>query len=397
MPEISQRGLRLPSSPIRRLAPLAAAARNRGLRVYGLNIGQPDLPTPEPFWNAVQNHPHGTLDYSPSPGFEPLRIKWAQDYQRYGVALSPANVIVTNGGSEAIAFALMATTDPGDEIIVAEPMYANYITYAQMAQVKVVPLACRVEDGYALPSDDTLRAAVCERTRAIFVCNPSNPTGKLLRSDEWERIEALAHEKDLFVVSDEAYRDFRYDGSRPETALARTDLKNRVVVVDTVSKRWSACGARVGALVSENEGVLSVATKCAQARLSPPSLGQIGAEALFDLPESYYDEVRREYKARRDFLHNAIVSIAGVVCPMPEGAFYLMPRLPVENAEDFCRFMLERFSHDGATVMMAPGEGFYATPGAGRNTVRLAYVLDVADLEKSVECLQRGLDVYCGS
>jgi aspartate aminotransferase len=396
MPEISKRGRALPSSPIRRLAPLAVAARQRGIHVYGLNIGQPDLPTPVPFWNAVRSLPNGTLDYSPSPGFESLRQKWAKFYKRYGAELTAENIIVTNGGSEAIGFALMAITDPGDEIVVAEPMYANYITYAQSAGVKVVPLTCRIEDGYDLPNDDALRAAVTERTRAIVVCNPSNPTGKLLSDREWERVAALAEEKDLYVVSDEAYRDFRYDGSSPETALARASLAQRAIVIDTVSKRYSACGARVGALVTKNADVLAVAMKCAQARLSPPSLGQIGAEALFDLPEAYYDWVREEYRARRDFLHQSLVEIEGVVCPKPDGAFYLMPRLPVANAEDFCRFMLEKFSHEGKTVMLAPGEGFHATPGLGRDTVRMAYVLNIAALENAVVCLKRGLAAFLG-
>ncbi|MCS7086656.1 MAG: pyridoxal phosphate-dependent aminotransferase, partial [Bacteroidia bacterium] len=306
MPKVSQRGAALPSSPIRRLAPMAAAARKRGVRVYGLNIGQPDLPTPEPFWNAVQNHPRGTLDYSPSPGFESIREKWAQYLSRYGAEISAENIVVTNGGSEAIGFAMLAATDPGDEIVVPDPMYANYITYAKIANVKLKPVVCRVEEGYALPSDDALRAVVSERTRAIVVCNPSNPTGKLLSPEEWNRIAALAQENDLFVICDEAYRDFRYDGSAPETALSHPQIKDRVIVVDTVSKRWSACGARVGALVSLREDVIAVAVKCAQARLSPPSLGQIGSQALFDLPEDYYQNVRREYKARRDFLHAAV-------------------------------------------------------------------------------------------
>lgn len=394
MPVISHRGAMMPPSPIRKLVPFADAAKKRGTKVYHLNIGQPDIVTPEPILDAVRHTDMKVLEYSPSAGFDSYRKKLVEYYKRNNIDVTPGQIIVTTGGSEAITFAIMSCLDPGDEIIIPEPFYANYNGFSTSSGVKVVPIPSSIETGFALPAIEAFEKAVTPQTKAIMICNPNNPTGYLYSAEELNVLKEICLKHDLFLFSDEAYREFCYDGHKHISALSIPGLEENAIVLDTISKRYSACGGRIGAFVTKNQQVLDAAMKFAQARLSPPTFAQILGEAAVDLPANYFDEVHAEYTNRRDVLVKRLNAIPGVKCPNPGGAFYAMAQLPVDNSENFCQWLLEEFSHNGATVMMAPAAGFYATPGKGRNEVRLAYVLNTEDINGAMDCLEAALKVY---
>ena len=384
----------MPPSPIRKLVPFAEAAKKRGTKVYHLNIGQPDIETPKAIMDAVRHVDMKVLEYSHSAGFESYRKKLVTYYGRNNVNINHNQVIVTTGGSEAILFAIMSCMDPGDEIIIPEPFYANYNGFATSAGVKVVPIPSTIDDGFALPPIEAFERAVTTRTKAIMICNPNNPTGYLYSREELEVLKEICLKHDLFLFSDEAYREFCYDGKKHISALSIEGLEDHAILMDTISKRYSACGGRIGAFVTKNQQVLDAAMKFAQARLSPPSFAQILGEAAVDLPADYFDEVHAEYNKRRDLLVARLQAMQGVKCPMPGGAFYAIAQLPVDDSEKFCQWLLEEFSHNGATVMMAPAAGFYATPGKGRNEVRLAYVLNTDDINGAMDCLEAALKAY---
>lgn len=393
MPFVSRRGTTLPSSPIRKLVPLANAAKLSGVKVYHLNIGQPDLPTPQKGLDALRAVDRKTLEYSPSEGLLSLREKLVGYYARFGVEVTTDQIIVTTGGSEAILFCFLACLDPGDEILMLEPVYANYISMAQSAGAVVKTVTAHIENGFALPPVAAFEEAITPRTRAILLCNPSNPTGTVYTQAELLQLKELALRHNLFLFSDEVYREFVY-GSEPVLSALSLGLPDHVVVIDSVSKRYSECGIRVGMLVTHNKEVHDAVMKLCQARLSPPLLGQLVAEASIEGVEEYAKACYDEYKARRDFFIEGLNKIPGVFSPMPEGAFYTVASLPVEDAEDFCRWLLTDFSLDGETVMMAPAAGFYSTPGAGRNQVRMAYVLRREDLARALFLLEEALKVY---
>ena len=395
MVSISQRAQRVPPSPIRKLVPYANAAKASGKKVLHLNIGQPDLPTPAIFWETLQKNRPTVLDYTESGGTQAFREAYARFYTEiYGIPLEPTHFLTTTGGSEALLFAFLTLLDPGDEVLVIEPTYANYIGLGQATGIHLRPIQSYLEEGFALPSPSALEAALTERTRAILLCNPSNPTGKLYSEAEVRQIGEICRRHGLFLLSDESYRDYCYDGEKFFSALELPDAEDFVVVVDTLSKRYSACGARVGALISRNTDVLNAALKWAQARLAPPTLGQIAGVALLSLPKSHYDYVRQTFQKRRDVLLEGLRSISGVVCPTVQGAFYLMPQLPVQDTDAFAQWLLERFDVDGTTVMVAPGSGFFTDPSQGRTLVRIAYVLDIPYLERAVEILRAALNIY---
>ena len=384
----------MPPSPIRKLVPYAEAAKKKGTKVYHLNIGQPDIVTPKAVLDAVRHTDMTVLEYSHSAGFESYRKKLCTYYSRFGIDLNPNEIIVTTGGSEAIQFAMMACLDPGDEVILPEPFYANYNGFAVAAQIRIRPITSHIEDGFRLPPIADFEKNITPRTRAILICNPNNPTGYLYSDEEMMVLRDLCLKHDLFLFSDEAYREFCYDGHTHRSAMTLPGMEQHVILMDTISKRYSACGGRIGAFVTKNKAVYDAAMKFAQARLSPPTFAQIAGEAAVDLPADYFDEVKAEYLKRRNVLVERLNKIPGVMCPNPGGAFYAMAKLPVPDAEDFCRWLLESFSHEGQTVMMAPAAGFYATPGLGRNEVRFAYVLNTADIEKAMDCLEKALEVY---
>ena len=394
MPVISHRGAQMPPSPIRKLVPYAEAAKARGIKVYHLNIGQPDIETPPAILNAVKQADIKVLEYSHSAGFESYRKKLTTYYKRNGIDIDYNQIIVTTGGSEAILFAIMSCMDPGDEIIIPEPFYANYNGFATSAGIRIVPIPSSIEEGFALPPIGAFEKAITTRTKAILICNPNNPTGYLYSREELEVLKAICLKHDLFLFSDEAYREFCYDGRVHISALSLEGMEEHVILMDTISKRYSACGGRIGAFITRNEQVLASAMKFAQARLSPPTFAQILAEAAVDLPADYFDAVHAEYTARRDLLVSRLRAIGGVTCPNPGGAFYAMAALPVDDSERFCQWLLESFSHNGATVMMAPAAGFYATPGKGKNEVRLAYVLNREDIAAAMDCLEAALASY---
>lgn len=396
MPSISSRGAHMPPSPIRKLVPFADAAKKRGTKVYHLNIGQPDIETPKQILDAVRHTSMTVLEYSPSAGFDTYRRKLADYYQRNDINVTPAQIIVTTGGSEAILFAIMSCMDPGDEIIIPEPFYANYNGFSTTAGVKVIPIPSGIETGFALPPIEDFEKAVTPRTRAIMICNPNNPTGYLYSAEELNTLKEICLKHDLFLFSDEAYREFCYDGRKHISALSLPGLENHAILLDTISKRYSACGGRIGAFVTRNQAVLDAAMKFAQARLSPPTFAQILGEAAVDLPNDYFNEVHAEYNARRDLLVKRLTAMPGVKCPTPGGAFYAIAQLPVDDSEKFCQWLLESFSYNGFTVMMAPAAGFYATPGKGKNEVRLAYVLNLDDINGAMDCLQEALKEYKG-
>lgn len=394
MPVISHRGAQMPPSPIRKLVPFAEAAKKRGTKVYHLNIGQPDIETPKAIMDAVRHVDMKVLEYSHSAGFESYRKKLVEYYGRNNVNINHNQVIVTTGGSEAILFAIMSCMDPGDEIIIPEPFYANYNGFSTSAGVKVVPIPSTIDDGFALPPIEAFEKAVTTRTKAIMICNPNNPTGYLYSKEELEVLKEICLKHDLFLFSDEAYREFCYDDKKHISALSIEGLEEHAILMDTISKRYSACGGRIGAFVTKNQQVLDAAMKFAQARLSPPSFAQILGEAAVDLPLDYFNEVHAEYNKRRDLLVARLQAMQGVKCPMPGGAFYAIAQLPVDDSEKFCQWLLEEFSHNGSTVMMAPAAGFYATPGKGRNEVRLAYVLNTDDINGAMDCLEAALKAY---
>ena len=397
MPDISAKGKAMPDSPIRKLAPFANAAKERGTHVIHLNIGQPDIATPEVAMDAVRNLDRTVLEYSPSEGFARYRERLAGYYNGVGVDVTADEVLVTTGGSEALVFAFMSCLDAGDEVIIPEPFYANYNGFATLAGIKIVPVTARIEDGFSLPPMAEFERAITDRTKAILICNPGNPTGTKYPDSALEALAALVQEKDLFLFADEVYREFTYDGSNARSVLTVPGLEQHAVVVDSVSKRYSMCGARIGALVTRNQDVRRTAMKFAMARLSPPTLAQIAAEAALDTPDSYFDEVRTSYRDRRDALVDGLAAIDGVTCPKPGGAFYAVAKLPIDDADVFCQWMLESFEHEGATVMMAPNTGFYATPGLGKQEIRMAYVLEREEIEKAVACLRAALSAYPGT
>ena len=386
----------MPESPIRKLAPMADAAAQRGTKIYYLNIGQPDIESPAEALDAVKRSDLRVLEYSPSAGFASYRKGLASYYQGIGLDVQASDVIVTTGGSEALSFAMGSMLDPGDEVIIPEPYYANYFGFAQALGAKVVSVPSSIESGFALPPIAELEARITPRTKAVLVCNPGNPTGYVYHRDELEALRDMALKHDLFVIADEVYREFVYDGAEAISVLSLAGLEQHAVLIDSVSKRYSMCGARIGCMVSKNTELMATAMKFAQARLSPPTYEQIAAEAALATPASYFEAVNAEYRARRDTLVRRLNAIAGVFCPTPRGAFYAVAQLPVDDAETFCRWMLEEFSHEGATVMMAPAAGFYAKRSLGKRQVRLAYVLKQSDLERAMDVLERGLAAYPG-
>jgi aspartate aminotransferase len=396
MPAISSKGRMMPPSPIRKLVPYAEAAKKRGTSVIHLNIGQPDIATPQVALDAIRGLDRTVIEYSHSAGYESYRKGLAAYYARHGIAVSHEQIIVTNGGSEALLFAMMACFEPGDEVIIPEPYYANYNSFAVSAGVTVVPVRCTIGDGFALPPISAFEALITPRTKGILICNPGNPTGYLYSRAELETLRAIVLKHDLFLFADEVYREFCYDGAAPVSALALEGLEQHAVLVDSVSKRYSMCGARVGAFVTRNAELLAAVLKFAQARLSPPTFGQIASEAALRTPQSYFDDVKAEYVQRRDILVDGLNAIPGVTCPKPKGAFYCVAELPIDDSDAFCQWLLESFSHEGHTVMMAPATGFYADPATGRRQVRLAYVLEQPLLRRAVECLRRALEVYPG-
>lgn len=392
---ISNRGKHMPASPIRKLVPYAEAAKKKGVHVYHLNIGQPDIETPAIMFEAVRNTKMDVLEYSHSAGNESYRSKLASYYEKVGVQVTAQQIIVTTGGSEAIQFGFMACLDEGDEVIIPEPFYANYNGFAVAAGVKVVPIRSSIENGFALPPIEAFEEAITARTKAIVICNPNNPTGYLYSKAELETLKAIIQKHHLYLFSDEAYREFCYSGSH-FSALQLEGVEEHVVLMDTISKRYSACGARIGALVTKNKLVFDTVMKFAQARLSPPGFGQIAAEAAIDLPSNYFDKTKAEYQERRDVLVARLNAMDGVFCPNPGGAFYAMAQLPIDDSDAFCQWLLEHFSYQNQTVMLAPATGFYGTPGLGKNEVRLAYVLNKISINAAMDCLEEALKVYPG-
>lgn len=396
MPHISQRAIDMPASPIRKLAPLASAAKERGVHVYHLNIGQPDLPTPQKGLDVLRHIDRKVLEYSPSQGFKSYREKLTGYYKKYDINLTANDIIITSGGSEAVLFAFLSCLNPGDEIIVPEPAYANYMAFAISVGAKIKTIATTIEEGFSLPKVEKFEELINEHTRAILICNPNNPTGYLYTRREMNQIRDLVKKYDLYLFSDEVYREFIYTGSPYISACHLEGIENNVVLIDSVSKRYSECGIRVGALITKNEEVRSAVMKFCQARLSPPLLGQLVAEASIDEPEEYSREVYDEYVERRKCLIDGLNRIPGVYSPIPMGAFYTVAKLPVDNAEKFCAWCLTDFEYEGQTVMMAPAAGFYTTPNAGINQVRIAYVLNKDDLHKALFVLQKALEAYPG-
>lgn len=395
MLSISTRGQVMPASPIRKLVPYAEAAKKRGIKVYHLNIGQPDIETPKPMLDAVRHSDFKILEYSHSAGNESYRRKLVTYYQNQGIPLDYTQIIVTTGGSEAILFAMMSCLDAGDEVIIPEPFYANYNGFAVAAGVNVVPVTAHIEDGFALPPIAALEEKITNRTKAVLICNPNNPTGYLYSQEELEKLKDIIKRHNLFLFSDEAYREFCYTGTH-FSAMQLEGVDDHVVLLDTISKRYSSCGARIGTLVTRNSDVLEAVMKFAQSRLSPPTFGQIAGEAALDLPGDYFNATKVEYQRRRDTLVSRLNQIPGVFCPNPGGAFYAMAKLPVDDSDRFCQWILESFSYEGQTVMMAPGTGFYGTPGLGKQEVRFAYVLNTDAIHKAMDCLERALEVYKG-
>ena len=394
MPEISARGLQMPSSPIRKLTPLANEAKARGVKVYHLNIGQPDLPTPQVALDSLKNVDRSVLEYSPSPGFLSLREKLAKYYGKFNISLSPDEIIVTSGGSEAVLFAFLACLNPGDEIIIPEPAYANYMAFAISAGAVIKSVTSTIETGFALPPVEEFEALITPRTKAILICNPNNPTGYLYTRAEMNRIRDMVKKHDLYLFSDEVYREFIYTGSPYISACHLEGIEQNVVLIDSVSKRYSECGIRIGALVTKNPQVKDAVMKLCQARLSPPLLGQIVAEASIEGTEDYAAEMYEEYVERRKCLVDGLNRIPGVYSPIPMGAFYTVARLPVDDAEDFCAWCLSDFQYENETIMMAPANGFYSTPGKGRDEVRIAYVLNKTDLQRALVVLEKALEAY---
>lgn len=396
MPSISDKGRAMPSSPIRKLVPYAEEAKKKGRKVYHLNIGQPDIPTPDVALNALRNLDLKVIEYSHSAGNETYRRKLSGYYRSIGINVDHTEMLITTGGSEAILFALMSCVNPGEEVITPEPFYANYNGFATTAGIKIVTVTSYIKDDFALPPIDEIEKKITTRTKGIIVCNPNNPTGYLYSREELFHLRDIVKKHDLFLFSDEAYRDFCYDGVEHFSAMNLDGIEKNTILVDSVSKRYSECGVRIGALVTRNKEVISTALKFAQARLSPPGLGQIAGEASIETPPEYFREVNREYTARRDFMVEALNKIPGVYCPKPKGAFYTVVRLPVDDTDKFAQWLLEDFEYNNRTVMVAPASGFYSTPGSGKDEVRIAYVLKIEDLKIAMETLAEALKVYPG-
>jgi aspartate aminotransferase len=392
--KVSERGHNIQESPIRKLKPYADGAIERGVHVYFINIGQPDITTPEPIWDAIKNYGEDVLSYGPAQGFLELRQAIADYFVDYDIPLTPENVIITVGGSEAIHFSFSVVADPGEEIIIPEPFYTNYNGYAACANVEIVPLTLNVEDGFRLPSTREIEAKISPRTRAILLCSPNNPTGTVYTEEELDRAVELAMKHDLFLIGDEVYKEFVYDGAKHKSLLEYADIEDRVIVVDSISKRFSCCGARVGAVITRNADVYQAVLKFAQARLCPPSIEQKGALAAYRMERDYFDATRKEYQKRRDVLYEGLKDIPGIVMHKPQGAFYIIVRLPIEDSEHFVRWMLTDFELDNETVMVAPAQGFYSTPGRGKDEVRIAYVLKEPDLKRAIKVFRAGLDKY---
>ena len=395
MLQISKRGIDMPASPIRKLVPFAEAAKKRGTKVYHLNIGQPDIETPKMVLDAVRHSDFKVLEYSHSAGNESYRKKLVGYYKSVGIDVNEKQIIITTGGSEAILFGFMACLDAGDEVIIPEPFYANYNGFAVEAGVTVVPITSYIENGFALPPIEAIEAKITPRTKAIVICNPNNPTGYLYSAAEMEQLKNIILKHNLYLFSDEAYREFCYEGTQI-SALHLTGVDDHVVIMDTISKRYSACGGRIGAFITKNQALLDATMKFAQARLSPPSFAQIAGEAAIDLPANYFDDTKAEYKSRRDLIVTRLNAMEGVFCPNPGGAFYAMAKLPIDDADTFCQWLLEDFAFENQTVMLAPATGFYGTPGLGKQEVRLAYVLNLEDINKAMDCLEGALNVYPG-
>ena len=385
----------MPPSPIRKLVPFAEAAKKKGIKVYHLNIGQPDIETPPSILDAVKHADLKVLEYSHSAGNESYRRKLVQYYKKVGIDVTHDQILITTGGSEAILFGFFTCLNPGDEVIIPEPFYANYNGFACAAGVNVVPITAHIENGFGLPPIEDFEKVITPKTKAIIVCNPNNPTGYLYSREEMEALKVICLRHNLYLFSDEAYREFCYDGDYV-SAMHLEGLEENVVLMDTISKRYSACGARIGALVTKNKAVYDTAMKFAQARLSPPGLAQILGEAAVDLPDSYFDAPKKEYLARRDLLVSRLNAMPGVFCPNPGGAFYAIARLPIDDSDKFCQWLLENFSYKNQTVMLAPATGFYGTPGLGRNEVRLAYVFNLESINAGMDCLEKALEAYPG-
>lgn len=390
---ISHRGEIMPASPIRKLVPYAEVAKKKGIHVYHLNIGQPDIETPKMVLDAVRNSDFTILEYSHSAGNESYRRRLVQYYESVGIQINYNQIIVTTGGSEAILFGFMACLDAGDEVIIPEPFYANYNGFAVEAGVNVVPVTSRIENSFALPPIEDFEKAITSKTKAIVICNPNNPTGYLYTASEMEQLKGLLKKHNLYLFSDEAYREFAYEGKQV-SAMHLQGVDDNVIIMDTISKRYSACGGRIGALVTKNQKVLDVSMKFAQARLSPPGFAQIAGEAAIDLPADYFNETKKEYKNRRDLLVKRLNAMEDVFCPNPGGAFYAMAKLPIDDSDKFCQWLLESFEHNQATLMLAPATGFYGTPGLGKQEVRLAYVLNPSAIDAAMDCLERALKEY---
>jgi aspartate aminotransferase len=392
---ISNRGLQMPASPIRKLVPYAEAAKRKGVKVYHLNIGQPDIETPKQCLDAVRNADFKVLEYSHSAGNESYRKKLTQYYKKVGINVTAEQIIITTGGSEAIIFGFMACMDAGDEVIIPEPFYANYNGFAVEAGVIVKPIKSSIEDGFALPPIEEFEKAITPKTKGIVICNPNNPTGYLYSAAEMEVLKQIILKHNLYLFADEAYREFCYEGTHT-SAMHLTGVDDNIVMMDTISKRYSACGGRIGAFVTKNTALLGTAMKLAQARLSPPSFAQILGEAAVDLPDDYFDTTKAEYKLRRDTIVKRLNNIPGVFCPNPGGAFYAMAKLPIDDSDAFCQWLLESFNYNNQTVMLAPATGFYGTPGLGKQEVRLAYVLNVTAINAAMDCLEKALEQYPG-
>ena len=396
MPGISNKGQLMPESPIRKLVPYAEAAKKRGVKVYHLNIGQPDIKTPEVAMNAIRNYDKKVVEYSHSAGNQQYREKLADYYKKNDIEITADDIIVTAGASEAILFAIQSIMDEGDEIIIPEPFYANYNGFATNAGVIVKPIFSDIKDGFSLPSISEFEKAVGPKTKAIMVCNPNNPTGYLYSKEELEVLKTIALKHDLYLIADEVYREFVYDGEKHHSVMNLEGLDQHSILIDSVSKRYSACGFRIGCMISKNKELMATAMKFAQARLSPPSFGQVASEAALETPQTYFDEVLNEYLKRRDVVVNELNKIEGAFCPNPKGAFYVVAKLPIDNSDRFCQWMLEDFNYENQTVMYAPASGFYSTPGLGKDEIRISYVLNTEDLKNSMIVLREALKVYPG-
>ena len=397
MPVISEKGRLMPASPIRKLVPYAEEAKLRGIKVFHLNIGQPDIATPQVAIDAIRNINSKVIEYSHSAGNESYRRKLASFYRNIGINIDHTEILVTTGGSEAVLFAFMSCLNPGEEVITPEPFYANYNGFATAAGITIVPVTSYITDDFSLPPIDEIEKKITPKTKGIIVCSPNNPTGYLYSKEEMLQLRDIVKKHDLYLFSDEAYREFCYDGEEHFSAMQLEGVEENVILLDSVSKRYSECGIRIGALITKNREVLSSALKFAQARLSPPALGQIAAEASIETPAEYFSKVRSEYTDRRDYMVKALNRMSGVYCPKPKGAFYSMVKLPIDDCDKFARWILEEFNYNNQTVMVAPGTGFYSTPGAGKDEVRIAYVLKKEDLETAMTILEEALKVYPGS